>query len=308
MVAAPTSPTVARRRVGWWVLKLAVTASLFVWLGFRLDILAAWHSILALSPAALFVVTSLTGATVVLNGARWRRVLRHLGERVGLGALVADVLVGTTYNMLLPGSVGGDVIRAVRCGKRLGSTEHAYAAVLFERVLGLLSLAILAAIGVSSRGGMGRGAMALSALIAFALALVGLPALLHRVGAVLPGARATANVLQGPLARWPVRVEILLWSLASQLVSLGMLVVVAPRGPSHQVLTAVYFGVPLVLVLAIAPVSLGGLGLRESLFVAVLGSFGLSPQLAFTMSMVWLASSLATALGGALVMLAEHRR
>ena len=60
-------------------------------------------------------------------------------------------------------------------------------------------------------------------------------------------------------------------------------------------------GVPIVHVLSMVPITIGGLGLREGLFVAILGRLGVESDVALGLAAQWLASSLMFAIAGAVV-------
>jgi hypothetical protein len=53
---------------------------------------------------------------------------------------------------------------------------------------------------------------------------------------------------------------------------------------------AIYAGLPLIVIGSMLPVSIGGLGLRESLFVVVLGRLGVNEATALGLGLVWLAT------------------
>jgi len=70
-------------------------------------------------------------------------------------------------------------------------------------------------------------------------------------------------------------------------------------------LWAILGAVPLALVITMVPVSIAGLGVRESMFVVLLGEFGVDAGRALSLALVWLASALLLALAGAIVMAVE---
>jgi uncharacterized protein (TIRG00374 family) len=114
----------------WFALKALVTVGLLlvvltqVQLG-RLPLILA-----QIGWGATAVALALTFVSVLVATWRWHRVLRHLGERVAPQALLADTLMGTAYNLILPTSVGGDVARAYRCGQRVQQSDRAWASVV----------------------------------------------------------------------------------------------------------------------------------------------------------------------------------
>jgi glycosyltransferase 2 family protein len=186
-------------------------------------------------------------------------------------------------------------------------------------MLGLVTLALMALVGVVALSSALPLSLLVPSLLVVAtitLVALGLPRLLTllarrwgqgKTGKVLSvSALALAEALNGPLARNRVRLETLGASLLYQLVSLSILAVVVPQ-PSVEHVLGIYVGVPLALIAAMVPITIGGVGLRESLFVVVLAPFGFTREQAFALALVWLGSSLIAALAGALVLATERR-
>lgn len=302
------------RRPVTLALKLLVTVALLAVVLLRVDLGGVARALGSLSAGAIAAALALTALSVLVSAWRWHRVLAHLGERVSPWALVGDTLVGTTYNLLLPTSVGGDVARALRASRRVRDGEHAWASVGFERLLGLLSLVLVSTVGLlrgltsatapvlAAAAGM---AAVLAALVVAAPAPLRLAARLgeRRAAPLSASLRRVADAWGGALARPAPRLETLAWSVVYQVVALTILLPVAAAWSVPNLVAALYLGVPVALVAATLPVSLGGHGLRESLFVVVLAPFGLRADQAFALSLVWLASNLAVGLAGLAVLL-----
>jgi len=291
----------------WLAFKVVATAALLYFALRSVDLDGVLGALGALDAVAVLSVIALTFAAVGVSALRWTRVLQRLGEDVSWAPLFGDTLVGMTYNLLLPTSVGGDVVRSVRCGARLRVKEHAWASVAFERVMGLVSLALVSAVGLFSATARARGellllsvglagglllallvapgSLHLAARIAGRIGLTGLSSTLHRM----------ADAFAGPLSTAGARLETFGWSLTYQMVSLAILFA-AGRGwtdvSQAELARAVFLGVPIALVISTAPITIGGFGLRESLFVTVLAPFGIAADRAFALSLVWLASNL----------------
>lgn len=306
------------KRLLWLGLKGLVTG-LLGWVVLRLvDPEKLRQALSDMGPLAIALAVALTVASVLVSAWRWKRVLAHLGERVSFGALVADTLVGTTYNLILPTSVGGDVARGARCAKRVKHPEHAWASVAFERIIGLLSLVLVSSIGLLSGVTEGTRQLLFAALGLAALLVLLLVFLPHplRLAARLPqtGPRKRlrqaleqlAGAFSGPLANRGPRLETLGWSILYQFVALGILIPVASGWQEPRLVEGVFLGIPVALVASILPITIGGFGLRENLFVAVLAPFGISPDRALVLSLAWVCSNILVALLGLGVLLKER--
>lgn len=265
--------------------------------------------------ALLVVFGNLLTAT---NTVRWWRLLRRLDERVAFTAVARDVLVGALFNTFLPTSFGGDVIRALRTGRRLEAGHHAWSSSLFERIVGMLTLAIAAAIGVLFLVGdalPGRARLVVVvASLAFSVALffasAPLRAVVHVLERRLPArfiadVRGVVSDLEGPLSKAPPRLETFGWSVLAYLFNVAYVVAStrALGGGGHTM--AVIVGLPIVSILSLAPVSLGGHGLREGLFVVVLGALGVPKEVALGIGLLGLASNVFFAVAGAAVSIVD---
>ena len=300
-----------QRRV-WWFAKLLLTGGLIWFVLRKVDLGGLGRTLGQMSPQAALVALVLTVASAAVSAWRWHRVLRRLGLAVPVSGLLGDTLVGTAYNLLLPTSVGGDVVRSVRLGRRIGDPELAWASVVFERVVGLFALAVVSAAGLGyTLSAKTRPILLLAVGMALGLGatlvLAPVPlAFLARVGGRFSQRSAEffvrlGQAFTGPLSQARARLETLGWSLLYQLVALSVLVAPAFSWQEPRLLEAVYLGVPIALIGATAPVTLGGLGLRESLFVVVLEPFGISAERALGLSLVWLGSNLVVGGLGVLV-------
>ncbi|HTL27603.1 MAG TPA: lysylphosphatidylglycerol synthase transmembrane domain-containing protein [Tepidisphaeraceae bacterium] len=82
--------------------------------------------------------------TFLITSIRWHMLLRALGIRITMYRAFVINMVGAFYNTFLPGSTGGDVVKAVYAAKQ--TTTHrtrAVMSVIIDRVLGLLALIVL---------------------------------------------------------------------------------------------------------------------------------------------------------------------
>lgn len=304
---ATASPRSATR---WWSsrwLRAAISCGLLALLAWKVPfspVLGALHRFSLLGLGLGLVVTLLQ---LLVGVWRWHRLLRRTGEQVAYRHLLFDHLVASAYNMVLPSAMGGDVIRAYRGGQRLSRAHRAWSTTLLERVVGVMCLALLALPGISLVPGaeplrvpsfvlVGLGVVVLIAADAplrfvSRLAVARAP----RLAALSEG---VADDLRGPLATFGARGEAFVWTLLYQALGLSILTaVVVPTGDTHLI-SALYTGLPLIVVASMLPVSIAGLGLRESLFVLVLGRLGVDEPTALALALVWLATYIVLAVAG----------
>jgi uncharacterized membrane protein YbhN (UPF0104 family) len=297
-------------------LKVLISLGLLGALAWKIP-LGELRAALATFPRGGLALGSLVLVLQQLAGAmRWRRLLRLAGADVPLSSLLRHTLVAAAYTMVLPSSVGGDVIRALRCGRGLERPQHAWSTVFFERMIGFPCLTLVAAPGVMVLPG-GQAllgvAVAVALLGAGGLVLASGPLrwasrlLLARAPQIAALGDGIAADLQGPLGTARARAEALLWTLLYQAAGISILAAVAAPLGDRALLGAIYAGVPLIVIGSMLPVSLGGVGLRESLFVLVLGRLGVERGVALALGLLWLATYFLLAIFGVALVLLEGR-
>lgn len=83
---------------------------------------------------------------IVLTFGRWYLLVRTVEPRFTLGAAVRLGFIGNVFNLVIPGAVGGDFIKAAYLVRMDIKRTQAIASMVIDRILGLLGLFILAAV------------------------------------------------------------------------------------------------------------------------------------------------------------------
>lgn len=78
-----------------------------------------------------------------LVSVRWKRLMRALDIHISYYKTFVLYMVGNFYNTFLPGSTGGDVLKAVYVARMTPYRTRAVVSVLVDRVIGMLALMIL---------------------------------------------------------------------------------------------------------------------------------------------------------------------
>lgn len=289
-------------------LRLAGTAAAIIWISTQVDLEGSWCALGRIPLATFGLAALLVAGNVVISAVRWRLLLHAYGaQRVpGLVRLVRLYFIAFFYNNYLPGAVGGDVGRGIVTRDAFDSegATGALAVVLVERALGMLALFVLLGCGVVVAGGSldtgalvwwtvigGAGSCALVAALPFGRRIAPyLPGPLRRVAATLPVLRAGRPFVDALVLALVAQLLIVLagWVL---LAALAELPVAAPL-----------LIVPLAAATAFLPITVGGAGAREAVYVALCGRlFGMPEVDALAASLgLWFAHLAAGAVGGVL--------
>jgi uncharacterized protein (TIRG00374 family) len=93
--------------------------------------------------AMAFLVYTLS---ISLTFVRWFFLVRVIEPTFKLSATLVLGAIGMVFNLVIPGAVGGDLIKATYLGRMHIKRTQAIASMVIDRILGLLALFILAAI------------------------------------------------------------------------------------------------------------------------------------------------------------------
>ncbi|HEY5946297.1 MAG TPA: lysylphosphatidylglycerol synthase transmembrane domain-containing protein [Kofleriaceae bacterium] len=299
-----------------WVLRWLGTAVGIAYIATLIDLDDVKAAFAKISIGALLAAIALVGLNVVIGAARWRSVLSAYGAatRPDLWRATQLYFISFFYNNYLPGAVAGDVVRGVITRDVFGErgATAGLAVVLVERALGLFGVFLLLAIGLLAAGGtLDTGSLWLwSALgIAGSFALV----------LALPFARRLARFLPGKLRTIAERVPAL--SSTSAFITAAVLsvltqVCVALAGYVllHAIEPRVDLGsslliVPLAAATTFLPITVGGAGAREAVYItlgASLFQMAQSDALAASLAL-WLAHLINGAIGGIVQLISRSR-
>ncbi|HEY2702518.1 MAG TPA: lysylphosphatidylglycerol synthase transmembrane domain-containing protein [Candidatus Dormibacteraeota bacterium] len=254
------------------------------------------------SPGWVAAGVALTGISVLLGMVSWAVLLRGPGPCPGWPALISLYLRALFVGQLLPGGVGGDAVRVVETGRRIGSGP-ALAAVVGGRLAGALGIALWGALAalmmrdrLDARLGLMPAAVAASlALLILVLlaALLTSDSLVRRLGAGAGPVRrllAAIRPFTGTFDGYAHHPRLLVASLASGVVSWGFnLLALTTMAHAVGISTdpeVFALVIPISLLGTLAPFSVNGLGLREGILVGLLAHDGIGTTQAASVSLL----------------------
>lgn len=254
---------------------------------------------------------------IVLSAYRWQRVLAAMQLPSRLRPLLQAYLASQFLSNFLPSTIGGDALRVTRLSalsrdENGGGTPAAFASVVLDRMSGWLILPVLCIAGLlinpsllhlgrSSRAALAISLAALVALVAVVAAagsphlggrLAGHDSWLRFLGAVHLG---LARMARRPGAALQVVVASVVYQLA--IVAAGILA--AKAIGIHIGPTALLAFIPVVSIVQVLPVTVGGLGVREGAFTLFLQPLGVPAGQAIALGLAMYAMHLIASLLGA---------
>ncbi len=289
-----------------------------------------WRTLVLMDPGTLLLSLGFMGMTLALGVWRWQLVLRTYGLALPWPRAAEISLIAQFFNAFLLGSTGGDVLKAYYAARE---THHkkteAIVAVFVDRLIGLFSMLLFAAIMMLLNLPFLLGHRELAAAVWVALGMLAICSVVlglafwGGLSRAWPQARHWLRRL--PKGAWleqsldacrsfgshrDVLIRSMLVSFLLNLFCVLQVMTVA-WGLGVDTPALIWFVVvPLIMCISALPITPSGLGLRENLYVLTLsGPALLVPKTtALSVSLLAYFGFLAWSLVGGLVYLAFKER
>ena len=179
-------------RLAILAVKLAVAGVLVGWLLHAGTLDMGALRVLVERPELLAADLGVLAFAIVLGAVRWRLLLRLADVHLSIGRALQLHVTGLFFNIVIPGNIGGDIVKAVYVARDVDSDQRpgVYLVGLVDRVVGVGSLVLVAASVTLARGGAmwrvpGLRELAIAVAVLSALTIGGplvVLAALHRRG------------------------------------------------------------------------------------------------------------------------------
>lgn len=246
-----------------------------------------WDAFTHAHPGWLVAGIATYGIVEWLSAVRWQWLLRIQGIHLSWARVFLLTLIGVFFNFCIPGGTGGDVVKIFYLLKETpGKRALALLSVLVDRILGLLGLALLAAVLIGAKWSWlvstpetARWGWPAVIILIFTVGgihfswMITRRGLVHKLPARFPGRDKLADLalaysLYG--RAWRTSLAGVIVSMVAHVAFFGVFYC-ASRALARDGMDMPTFGelstiMPIVNVLSAMPVSVGGLGAREFLF------------------------------------------
>lgn len=298
--------------------KVAISIALFVWLFHNVSWQSVAESLRRADPAWLLAAFGMLFASNVLGSYQWNRLLRTVGIELPFWKVLAYYHVGLFFNNFLPANVGGDFARIMDASRSGSSRATAFSTVLLDRMIGTVALGGLAvlttlpAIDHFHLAAVYAGVLGFFALSVVLLWAVFHPHLLATVERVLsrvglgrlkPALDELSERLAGFRGRPLLFMELFAVATATQVMRIGVHVLVGRALGLHVPMAYFFLFVPLLAVIVSLPISLNGIGVREGAGMLLFGLVGLARGDAFSLQFTTYLVAVAVSLIGGVVFL-----
>ena len=253
-------------------------------------------------PAYFAAVVLLYVAGQAMCAYRWQLLAALLKVHGRYREFLAYTFVGMFTNLFVPGLIGGDAARSVYLGRRHDRMGEAIASVVADRGVGLIGLFWLAALAAMFLNFNSIPSSVIAPTIAVgAIALAGFLAapLVARLIHLMPRPIRRAGGIVAPYLHHPAAlIPAIGLSIVLQItLALGQYILAAGLGLTAP-LALFILCVPIANVFASLPLTLNGLGIRETAYLVLFGMAGMRKEDAIALGLLWFAATMVGGLTG----------
>jgi hypothetical protein len=255
-------------------------------------------------PMYFTVVVALYVAGQAMCAYRWQLLAAILKVHGRYREFLAYTFVGMFTNLFVPGLMAGDAARSVYLGRRHGRMGEAIASVVADRAVGLIGLFWLAAFtAIFLNFAPIPSSVIMPTIVVGAIAFAGFLAapLVARLIHLMPRPVRRAGGIIAPYLHHPMTLipAIALSILLQVTLALGQYILAAGLGLTAP-LSLFILCVPIANVFASLPLTLNGLGIRESAYLLLFGMAGMRKEDAIALGLLWFAITMAGGLTGSI--------
>ncbi len=302
-------------------IKVLVSVGLISWLLSRADLRLIWTTILQADIGLLVLAFFQFFIGYFITAKRWQTLLKALQIPAKLVTLVKSFSISIFFNNFLPSTIGGDAYRMYDSYRLGAGKSRAIAVIFIDRVIGLSALLLLA---FTASLFAGEVAAQIPLLRLFLLAAVaGILSLAWVVfgsggevllrwtkgdNPVLKIAHKIMDKLYSGFHLFQGRSDVLIKAIGlSLLLQINVVIhcILIAKAIHIDVPTiAMFIIVPLSFLIMTLPISINGIGLRESVFVFFFGLYAVAQEQALAFAFISFGMILAQGvLGGIVFML-----
>jgi hypothetical protein len=310
---------------GRLALKVLVSAGLLAFILHKISVAELVALVKGVDAGWMGAAVAVLFLSNVVGGYQWHVLLAASGVRLPAHRTIRFYFVGLFFNNFLPASIGGDAIKVYDVSRIGSSVFQVVAVTLLDRVIGIFSLCLLAALSVLALAGFQVSVTLWPYLVIFLACMT--PALavyffkplsrvLRWLVRFLPpswgkGGSSILDYLGKFRSRKTLILGLMLLSVVIQAmrVATHVLVAIALGVRVDPVVVGLFFVfVPLLSLAMIPPITINGLGIREGLGIVLLARAGIGQTDAFAVEFLTYVVSVAISLLGLAFFVGRHAR
>lgn len=305
-----------------FLLKLSVTAALLIFILHKVNIQELLTYIKKINLVVFALCILLYVLAQLVSSYRWQLLLRVRDIRIPLGKLLSFYFVGMFFNMFLPTLIGGDLVRSYDLSRYTKKISDSVVSVFTERAVGLLGLMLIVLVSLSlTYQKINEPVIVFFVLLASVVIILGFLILsnsyffskitsLLKIFKNVRVSEELDKIHHNFLAyrhHKLVLFKVLNLSFLVQLLNIFIYYVVAQALGINISFFYLTLFVPIIILIAMLPISFQGLGLREGATIYLFGKLGINASYAFSLSLICFAVVVVTSLWGGVIFLARKK-
>lgn len=301
-----------------FLLKLLVTIALFTFLWHKINITELITCLKKINPLIFLLCIFLYALSQVISSYRWKLLLKARKIQVPLRRLVSFYFVGMFFNIFLPTLIGGDVMRSYDLSRYTKKISDSVASIFTERFIGFLALLLIVLLSL----GFTYQKIDKTIIPLFILTITCLTILIiflltntylfnkvllfikiFRSQRLIEEVKKIHSIFLAYRQEKLALFKVLNLSFLVQMLNFFIYYLIAQALGLN--LSFVYFTlfVPIIILMAMLPISFQGLGIREGTSIFLFGQLGVSATHAFFLTLICFAVVVVTSLGGGVIFL-----
>jgi len=232
---------------------------------------------------------------------RWKMLLDTVGVNTPLGRLISAFAGGIFFNLFLPSTIGGDFVRSADLSIQTKKTKEVVATVILDRLSGFIGLAAVALLALFWGRKLIHDKIIIQSIFAVTAVLISImlvlfnKAVYSKINRLLysPDSgkiRAAIESIHQEMHKLRNHKRVVLRNLFLSFIvqaisPLSVYIISLSLGLKLDIAYFFIF-LPIVGVVTLLPVSLGGLGLRDAATIYLFAKAGIGKDLSFAMSLL----------------------
>ncbi len=273
-------------KISLLILKLAVSSVLLYIVFSKTGLDRVLSTIRNMSLSAFVFAIFLYIFAQLISTLRWKLLLPG---GPGIKKLFSLNMIGSFFNTLLPGIIGGDAVKGFYLYRVTGNASLTFASIFMDRYLGF---AVLIAIGAIAypfgyRYIQGSRIEWILPVIVLSFIIGSILFFTLRIGKRIKFFSEFYNYFQTYRNQKAIIRKALVLSALVQLSGMFAVYILALGIGQHIPFLAFLVFLPIIILFTTLPVSISGLGVREGAFVLFFGLIGIKPEVATAISLLW---------------------
>ncbi len=303
----------------FFLLKFIISASLLYLLISKVEIETILQNLKLLNPLAFVFTAGLYVFSIYISSIRWSLLIN---QTIKLRRLFSMYMMGSFFNICLPGIIGGDALKAYYLSRELKDIKAtpfmqkvskadeldtnitAIASIFMDRYIGfsaLLTVGIIAfpfGLSYTERDSNGNLLIWLMPIIFFLFVFISLVIFRFKLGVNFRLITKIYEYFAIYSFKKTALIKAFIYSVIIQAIGLFSVYILSKSMSFDIPLFSIMIFIPIIIVITLLPISISGIGLREFAFIFFFSSVGVSPEASTAISISWFFSVVIGSLWG----------